>query len=455
LVRVIVLLALPVTATNALMILLGFVDTRMVSPLGEAALSAMAIGRQSTMLLMAVFWGLGIGITAYVARFMGAGQRGKARAYATTGVLAGGAIGVALMLLGLLFAKPAVEMMAFGHGGGVAPEDLVQAQRYAWDLMRIFFISLAAVGMQVAAVNVFNSLGRTVYPMWLLLLANLANFAGNVLLIPRFEVAGSAGSTAIMNGITASVAILALTRQGALKWSWRQLAKPLGRAWEMLKVGLPSTLQLSLRSLSMLAVVKLVTLLPDHVTGQGALLVGLQAESLAFMPAFAFSTAAATLVGQNLGARRPDQARTSALYCLAGSQLIMWAMGTLLFLYPQWFVTLFVGHNAPAVLGPAAGFLKVLALCLPGLGLGMTMMGVLRGSGDTPVTAGISFIAMYAVRLPLAAFLALRGAGGTGLGLGWGLPGIWWAMTISVYVEAALAYARFAGGKWAKVRLDR
>lgn len=454
LIRVIMLLALPVTATNALQMTLGFVDTRMCSPLGAEALSAMAIGRQSTMLLMAVFMGLGVGITAYVARLTGAGLPEKARHYATIGVLTGAVIGFGLLILGLTFAKPAVQMMVTGSGAGVNTASVELARRYAWDMMRMLFISLGAVGVQVAAVNVFNSLGRTIYPMFLLMLANIANYIGNVLLIPHYQVGGSAGSTAIMNTITASVAVFVLTRHGALNWDWRRFTEPLSKAWEMLKIGLPVTAQMTLRGLSMLTVLKLITLLPDHVAGQGAMLVGLQAESIAFMPAFAFSTAAATLVGQNLGAKRPGQARTSSLYCVLGSQIIMWTMGTLLFLYPHWFVMLFIGHNAPEILDPAAGFLRILALCLPGLGLGMTFMGVLRGSGDTMITAVISLVAMYVVRLPLAAFLALTNIGGTGIGLGWGLSGIWWAMTLSVYVEALLAYARFASGRWARVKLS-
>jgi putative MATE family efflux protein len=453
LVMVIILLALPVMVSNALQMTLGFVDTRMCSPLGAEALSAMAIGRQATMLLMALFMGLGVGITAYVARLMGAGQQEKARVYATLGVISAGVIGLILLILGWLFAKPAIQMMVTGQGDGANPASIALARKYAWDLMSIMFISLVGLGVQVATVNVFNSLGRTVYPMFLLMLANVANLAGNILLIPHYQVAGSAASTAIMNGVTACVAIYTLSRHKALDWNWRSFVEPLTKAWEMLKVGLPVTAQLLLRGLSMLTVLKLITLLPDHVAGQGAMLVGLQAESIAFMPAFAFSTAAATLVGQNLGARRPGQARLSALYCMVGSQVIMWGMGTFLFLYPKWFVMLFIGHNAPEVLEPAAAFLSVLALCLPGLGLGMTTMGVLRGSGDTMITALISFIAMYLVRLPLAAFLAMENIGGTGIGLGWGLQGIWWAMTFSVYVEAILAYIRFASGKWERVKL--
>jgi Na+-driven multidrug efflux pump len=207
------------------------------------------------------------------------------------------------------------------------------------------------------------------------------------------------------------------------------------------------------RSLAGLTLIKLITFLPNSVVGQSALVVGLMAESLAFMPAFAFSIAAATLTGQNLGARRPDQARTSALYCLLFSEVIMWGTGSLLFFFPLWFIMLFTGGNAPEVVGAATEFLRIIALCLPGLGVGMTMYGVLRGSGDTRAAAMITLTAMWVVRIPLAAFMALENILGTGIGLGLGLNGVWWAMTISVYVEAAMAYLRFRSGRWTRIKL--
>jgi Na+-driven multidrug efflux pump len=274
-----------------------------------------------------------------------------------------------------------------------------------------------------------------------------------VLLIPRYHVAGCAASTAITTLLAAIVAVSVLSRDGVLRWDSRHLTVPLRRAWEMLRIGLPATVQMALRNLSMIAVLKMITFLPGSVVGQGALQVGLQAEGLAFMPAFAFSIAAATLVGQNLGARRPEQARQSALYCVIGSQIVMWGIGSLLFFFPEYFVGLCIGGSAPEVIAPAANFLRILALCLPGLGAGMTFMGVLRGGGDTISTALISLTAMWVIRIPLAALLAFSSLGKFGLGYGFGLSGIWWAMTISVYIETALAYARFASGKWAKVKL--
>jgi Na+-driven multidrug efflux pump len=221
----------------------------------------------------------------------------------------------------------------------------------------------------------------------------------------------------------------------------------------MLRIGLPVTLQMSMRSISMLILLKVITWLPDSVVGQSALQVGIQVESIAFMPAFAFMTACSTLVGQNLGAQLPRQARSAALYCLVGNQAIMIFLGGIIWLFPEFFVRIFIGNNAPDVIPATAGFLKVLALCLPGLGASQTLMGALRGSGDTAITAWISMFAMYAVRLPLAFFLAFSDLLGTGLGLGWGLSGIWWAMSISVYVEMVLTIIRFSSGKWAKVKL--
>ena len=171
------------------------------------------------------------------------------------------------------------------------------------------------------------------------------------------------------------------------------------------------------------------------------------------MPAFAFSIASSTLAGQNLGANKPHQARVSALYCLAFSEIIMFTIGSLLFLHPQWFINLFISSSAADVSVAASDFLRILALCLPGLGVGMTINGVLRGSGDTRAAASITLVAMWLVRLPLAAFMSMSEIGGLRVGLGLGLNGVWWAMTISVYVEASLAFLRFASGKWTKIKL--
>ncbi|MCH7471788.1 MATE family efflux transporter [bacterium] len=452
---VVIVLAAPVAGANFLHTLVGFVDTRMVSHLGSEALAAMSVGRIGIWMIMSIFLGLGVGITAYVARTTGAGEHERARAYSTVGVIAGGVIGLLLMAIGLAVGSQPVQMMVTSEVDGALASGVTLTQRYAWEYMSIMLIGLGGLGMQFSTISVFNSLGRTVFPMWMLIITNLANLLGNYLLIPRYEMAGCAWSTTITTALVAVVGVFLLKKQGALTWNLKLLTSPVLKLWDMFKVGYPVTIQMSLRAISMLAVIKLITYLPESVIGQGALHVGLQAESLAFMPAFAFSTAAATLVGQNIGAKQIGQARTAALYCLAGSQAIMWTMALLFWLFAEGFIGIFIGSNNPEILAPAAEFLRILALCLPGLGVGMTMMGVLRGSGDTKITAWITIAAMWVLRIPLIILLAFEGIGGSEIGFGYGLTGIWWAMTISVYVEAALAYWRFATGKWAKVQLSK
>jgi putative MATE family efflux protein len=470
--RIVFLLSLPVATTNALQALLGLVDTHMVSSLGAAALPAMGVGRTGMFFVSSIFMGLGTGITAYVARLAGAAEPDKARAYATMGVLSGALGGLLLMILGLSLGEAPVHFMVTSKAGDVDPALMALTNQYAWDFMKVMFISLGGVGMQFAAVSVFNSLGKTIFPMWLLVINNIVNLFLNILLIPApfvhdydiphltLGVAGSAWSTCLSTFVVTVFAVAWLGRERSVQLDLRRffaiepVAEALRKATEMFRLGLPVAIQVMLRSMSMLFMLKIITYLPNSVVGQAALQVGLQAESLAFLPAFAFSTAAATLVGQNLGAGRADQARQATWFCLIGSQLIMVTMGLAQFIFAEAFVHLYIGANAPEVVVPAAQYLRVLAVCLPGLGLGLTMMGALRGSGDTRITAIITVGAMYLVRIPLALLLSQTNLFGSGLGFGWGLDGLWWAMTISVYVEAFLAWLRFRSGAWAKVVLE-
>jgi putative MATE family efflux protein len=463
LLRIVALLSLPVAATNALQTLLSFVDTRMISELASyplEALPALGVGRSGVFLTSSVFMGLGVGITAYVSRLTGAGEHEKARQYATVGVVTGLLLGVVITVIGLAFGEGPVKAMVTSQSGELIA-NAERTQRYAWDFMSVMFLSLGAVGVSFTAVSVFNSLGRTMFPMWLLIINNVANLAGNVLLIPHYEVWGSAMSTLITTALAAIVATIWLQRQRAIRISLRatldsdRMRAGFMRGWEMFKLGLPVTIQVMARSLSMLTLLKIITYLPNSVVGQGALQVGLQVESLAFMPAFAFSTAVATLVGQNLGARKPEQARQSTWYCLWGSQVVMFVMGFSQMIWPEYFIRLFIGNSpeVDAIVAPATAYIRILGACLPGLGLSLTMMGALRGAGDTKITAWISLAAMYVVRIPLAIFLSMDNLGGTGIGAGWGLNGLWWAMTISVYVEAFMAWLRFRSGKWAMVQL--
>jgi putative MATE family efflux protein len=468
LIRLITILSVPVMISNSLQTLITFTDTRMCSLLGAPALAAMGVGRSGMFFVLSVFMGLGVGITAYVARLTGAQQHEQARIYSTIGVVTGAIAGTVLMLLGYAIGRGPISGMVAASGHNLADAQNILAQQYTWSFMATLFAGLAFMGAQFAAISIFNALGRTAFPMWLLAISNVLNLIGNWLFIPgpgienirsalhlpALGVAGSALSTVVTNVFALAVALIWLARGRLIELRWDMISHPFAKVWDMLKIGLPVTLQMGLRSISMMILIKVITYLPDSVIGQSAMQVGIQVESIAFMPALAFATAASTLVGQNLGAQQPRQARSGAMYCLVANVVVMTVLAAMIWLWPEFFVRLFIGDNAPEVIDPTAHFLKVLALCLPGLGIGQTLLGVLRGAGDTLFTIWISVIAMYCIRLPLAWLLAFESNGLLGIGgYGWGLHGIWWAMTLSVYVEMGITVWRFATGKWARVRL--
>jgi putative MATE family efflux protein len=482
------LLALPVMGTNLLQALITFTDTRMCSILGAPALAAMSVGRSGMFLTISVFMGIGNGVMAYVARLTGARAYREAREYATVGLLSGGVIGLILLGVGYLLGPGPVKALVASGAAEHQSALNIQAEDFAWRFMSVLYLGLIASGIQFAAINTFNALGRTAFPLRLLVVGNVLNLLGNWIFIPGphtselaasgsigamlvwpiaaaadflrtalhvpvLGIAGSALSTIFTSFSTMCVAVMWLVRDRLVWTALREIPHPLRKAWDMLRVGLPVSAQLGLRSMSTLVLLKVLTWLPDSVAGQGALQVGIQIESLAFMPALAFGVAAATLVGQNLGAHRPQHARIAAQFCLLGNFVVMACMGLAIWHWPEFFVRAFIGDNVPEVVGPAMERLRIVALSLPALGAAQTLMGVLRGSGDTKITPLISLTAMYAVRIPLALLMAFSNLGGSGLGLGMGQDGIWWAWTISAFVEAALAGARFLSGRWQHVRL--
>jgi Na+-driven multidrug efflux pump len=159
-------------------------------------------------------------------------------------------------------------------------------------------------------------------------------------------------------------------------------------------------------------------------------------------------TAASTLVGQNLGAKRIEHSKRAAKYCLIGSLAISVLLGACIWLWPDWFVRLSIATPAGPV---AAAALRTLAVGLPAFGVAFTLVGVLSGAGDTKVPMWCALISGYLIRLPLAIFLSHNGF--SYLNITPGVEGIWYAMVVSLYVEMLLLYWRYASGRWTKAKL--
>src|SRR5205823_17185 len=109
-----------------------------------------------------------------------------ARVYGTLGLFTGGAAGLLLMAIGFLIGKGPIEGMVASAQGLADPQHLL-AQQYAWSFLAMLFVGLGFMGAQFAAINVFNALGLTAFPMWLLVISNIANLVGNWVFIPGYS----------------------------------------------------------------------------------------------------------------------------------------------------------------------------------------------------------------------------------------------------------------------------
>jgi putative MATE family efflux protein len=171
--------------------------------------------------------------------------------------------------------------------------------------------------------------------------------------------------------------------------------------------------------------------------------VALNAESLSFMPGAGFATASTTLVGQNLGAQRPEEAEASGLGARNLGILVMSVMGVIFLIMPEPLVRIF--SSDPEVIAQAAVCLRLVAISQPALATWMILAGGLRGAGDTRAILKIVIAGFVAVRVGLAYLLAIR--------LGLGLIGAWIAMVVDLFVRGFLIQLRFNRGQWKTLKV--
>ena len=431
-------LAMPAAGELLLNMTVGLVNTYLVGHLGAASLAAVGLASQWMMMTMVLFSAVGTGATALIARMVGARDRdGANRMLWQALVLAFLAGSVPTALLGLL-AEPAVAAM------GAQGEALAQGVAY----LRI----VSSVYMLAAVMFIGNSClrgaGDTRTPLLVMAVVNLLNVAIAWTLIngvggmPRLGVEGAAIGAMVGRGVGGLlvIGVLLRGRSGlALQWgNWRLDLEPVRR---MLRVGLPAGLEQLVMRLGMLVFARVVSSL--GTAAFAAHQVVLNSESLSFMPGFGFAVAATTLVGQGLGAQDEQAAERdghTAFWIAAG---FMSVMGIAFALFAPQIVGFFT--DDPEVVAMGTLPLRLVGAAQPFLAAMMVFAGALRGAGETLTPLVINGAGVWLLRVPLGLLF--------GHVLGWGLAGIWAAMTLDMAVRGSLLFARFRQGRWKRVQV--
>jgi len=435
--RRILTLALPVILSSVLERMVQIVDIFLVGGLGANAIASVGLSQLLIFFFLNLLAGLTMGATIIVAQLWGAKRRHEAARIATQA-----------LRIGLLCA---VGVSALGVAGGPASATALGATPEMLGLMRGYLVIIFGLFAFTFTVDqliaTMHGAGDTRTPMIAITIVNALHVLIAYPLIyghwgaPALGVNGAALAIGVSEAI-GSVYLYARARAAGyveplLDQAWRS-QRPVTSLRHLIRVGLPITGDRLLQNTAQLAYAKII--LSYGAVIYAAHQVGLSIEALSFMPGNGFAVAAATAVGQSIGAQKLAKAKIETWEANRLAVLLMAGMGVLFFCFPYLLLRLFTTDDA--VIGYGTLFLKIVGLLQIPLAISMVISGSLKGAGDTRFLLLVTAIGAWVVRVPLAALFA-----GLGLTIGW----VWTVMLCDWTTRMVFMVWRYRSERWQTV----
>ena len=435
--RAIVLLAIPMILEMAMESLFGVVDVFFVSRLGPNAVATVGLTESLLTLVFGVAIGLSMATTAFVARRIGEQDPEGAAESSVQAILLGLLLSAAVGVTGIFEAPALLHLM------GSTPA--VEANARYTQVM----LGGSAVIFLIFLINaIFRGAGDAALAMRTLWLANGINIILDPCLIngwgpfPKLGVLGAAVATTTGRGIGVLFQLWAL-QSGTNRISIRraQMRINLPVMWHLLRVSSTGIAQFLIATASWVALIRIVSSFGSAVVAGYTIAVRLLV--FAILPSWGLSNAAATLVGQNLGAKKPERAEKSVYRTGFYNMIYMGLVSVAFVFFPGVLVAVFT--RDPAVSSPAIACLSIFGLAFVSYAWGMVLMQAFNGAGDTLTPTLINLLAFWACQIPLAYWLAI--------GLGWGPRGAFTAVPIADLVFTIAALVLFRRGTWKQQRI--
>jgi len=431
-------LAWPTIVAFGAQTLVRFADFAMVGSLGPEALAAVGLGGQVYWLVQSIAMLVPTGLAAVLARAVGAGELGRADAVLRQSLLLAGVLAAATTVVGLPFTDFAIEI--YGVEQGV----VALGSTYVWWLLwgTIPFALSFVFGAAVRAA------GDARTPLYVGIVTNLLNVFLNWVLIyghlgmPAYGVAGAAVASSLAMGVQLVL----------FWWMWRAhrlVLIPGDAGWRpdralirsIVVIGYPASIEQGLFQVGLLGFQRIMSLYGTSAIA--AYNVGAQILSFSFIPGVGFATAAATLVGQHLGARDPDAAAKSGWRSTLGAVGSMTCVGATVVMFAEPLARVFT--NDPEVVSLTVDFIWILGLVQPLMAMEFAVGGSLRGAGDTFFPMVSVFIGLFLVRLVPATCLVLF----ADVPVQW----IWCALITDYLTKAVMLTLRFRRGAWRSIEV--
>lgn len=436
--RAIILLSIPMIAEMIGESLFAIVDMIFVSRISVNAIATVALTETPLMIIYSLAVGLSMAATAIVARRVGEKKLVRAADAAFQAILISIAIGVLFGIVGFVYAEEILALM----GGEL---DLI-AEGVGYT--RIMYAGNLSIILIFLINGVFRGAGNASIAMKSLLLANFLNMVLDPLFIfglgpiPAMGVEGAAVATTTGRSIGVVYQLVHIFNGSSLiKLTMKNFVVRIKTVVEIIKIGSAGIGQFLVETLSWLFLVRIVAEFGTEAVAGYQL--SFRVIVFTLLPSFGMANAAATLVGQNLGAKKPDRAETSVWRTAKWNTIFLVSVAIVFSIFANQVLGIF--DQSGIVLETAKSALRIICFGYIFFAYGMVIGQAFNGAGDTLTPLWINIVVFWAIQIPLAYYLSVLND--------WGADGVFFCIAFCHSLYAVIAIVLFKRGKWKTVEV--
>ena len=431
--RAILLLSIPAVLEMIMESIFVIVDIYFVSKLGANAVATVGLTESMITIVYAISLGLATATTSMVSRRIGEKKSDKASETAFQAILTGLLASLLIAVPGVLYSEKLLDLM------GASPEIVLKMSGYT----RIMLGGNIVIMLLFIINAIFRSAGDAAIAMRVLWIGNIINIVLDPCLIfglgpfPEMGVAGAAVATTTGRGIAVLYQFYLLFKgKKRIRLSVKHIGINFTIIGKLIKISLGSIGQNLIGTTSWIALVRIISVFGSEVVA--GYTIAIRIVSFILLPSWGISNAASTLVGQNLGAKKPERAERAVMITGWVNMILLGIVGLILVLFPGPFIHLFI-HD-PGVLKSGIECLRIVSIGFISYGFGMVIVNSFNGAGDTSTPLKINFVAFWMIEIPLAWIRAIK--------FGMNENGVFWAIVIAESIMTITAFIVFRRGKW-------
>jgi putative MATE family efflux protein len=431
-------LAWPMVVSNSLNILGPTVDMIWVGKLGPDSVAAIGVAGTVVMLVNSFLMGVFTGMRSMIARFIGAGENKSAVHVAQQAFVVAAVLGIILAIIGILADRWVLGIL------GVSPKVLEIGSIY----MRVNFIGMIAMSVRFTTDGIMQASGDTVNPMKLAVIFRFLHVCLSPVLIfglwifPEMGAVGSAVAMVFAQTLGSLLGLWILfSGRSRLRITFRNFKLDMGVIWRVITIGIPASVMAVQNQFGQLVMTAFVA--GFGTSAVAAHSVCQRIDMCISMPLMGIGMSAGVLVGQNLGAHKPERAEKSGWIALLLVEAILVLLSILIYIWPGPLINVF--SSDPGLVAIAAPYVRIASLGFAVYAFSMVLQSCISGAGDTVPPMVIGLLIIWAIQVPLGWLLSRTGLG---------VFGVRWAVVIGVALSTVAYVIYFRSGRWKRKRIS-